>query len=406
MTWLFTWRYFKAKKSTNAINIISWVSVCAIALGTAALIIVLSVFNGLESLVRSLYTSFYSDMRIGGAGGEKFIRVDAAHVTKLRALSGVKGFSFTIEDKSLLQFNRLQPVMLKGVDSNYIHVNGVGDNLVHGEWNLGTPERPAAVLGSGVESALNIQSDRSLEPFVAYMFTEQGVIDPGHPENAIRSQSVAASGTFKIQQDFDNNYVITNLRFMQNMLGLDTNRVGAIEIALKDDRQAAAVKKNLISVFGAGYLVQTRYEQNQALFGIMRMEKWVIYFVLTLILAVAAFNMVGALTMLVLEKKKDIQVLKALGADSRFIRRIFLQEGLLLGVVGGLSGIALALVVGWAQVKFKLVPLDGNFLIDYYPVKFLAGDLALVAGTILVIGLLASWIPARRAATQAFELKS
>ena len=375
-------------------------------LGTAALIIVLSVFNGLESLVRSLYTSFYSDIRIGGPGDEKFITVEPAQVAQLRAMAGIKGFSFTIEDKSLLQFNRLQPVMLKGVDSNYIHVNGVGNSLVRGKWELGNADHPVAVLGSGVESALNIESDRSLEPFVAYMFTEKGVVDPAHPENAIRSESVAAAGTFRIQQDFDNNYVITNLAFMQQMLGLDSNRVGAVEIALKNERDAMPVKKNLQRIFGAGFLVQTRYEQNQALFGIMRMEKWVIYFVLTLILAVAAFNMVGALTMLVLEKKKDIQVLKALGADSRFIRRIFLQEGLLLGIVGGLSGILLALLLGWLQVRFKLVPLDGNFLIDYYPVKFLAGDLALVAGTILVIGLLASWIPARRAADQPFQLKS
>jgi lipoprotein-releasing system permease protein len=159
-------------------------------------------------------------------------------------------------------------------------------------------------------------------------------------------------------------------------------------------------------LFGTGFLVQTRDEQNQTLFGVMKMEKWVIYAVLTLILIVAAFNMVGALTMLVLEKKKDIQVLKAMGADNRFIRQIFLSEGILLGLLGGGFGFGLAILLCWMQVNFKLVPLQGNFLIDYYPVRLIPGDFLLVGTTILIVVLLASWLPARKAALQPFELKS
>jgi lipoprotein-releasing system permease protein len=166
------------------------------------------------------------------------------------------------------------------------------------------------------------------------------------------------------------------------------------------------VKKRLEDLFGNSLKVQTRYEQNQTLFQVMRVEKWVIYAILTLILIVAAFNIVGALTMLVLEKKMDIQVLKAMGADNRFIQRIFLNEGLLLALLGGSGGILLALFMCWLQVRFKLVPLQGNFLIDYYPVKIIPADLLLVSGTILIVALLASWLPSRKAAMQPFELKT
>lgn len=231
-------------------------------------------------------------------------------------------------------------------------------------------------------------------------------LSPADPKSAVRSEQLAAAGTFRIQQDFDNKYVITNMPFMQRMLGLDSNQYSAIEITCADPATTDEVKNNLQRIFGPEYKAQTRYEQNQTLFNVMRMEKWVIYAVLSLILIVAAFNMVGALTMLVLEKKKDIQVLKAMGADNRYIQRIFLNEGLLLGLLGGAGGVLLALLACWAQVRFKLVPLQGNFLIDYYPVKIIPGDFLLVGGTILIVAVLASWLPSRKAARQGFELKS
>ena len=179
-----------------------------------------------------------------------------------------------------------------------------------------------------------------------------------------------------------------------------------VEIAIKDDRQADQVRAQLQKIFGNDYLVQTRYEQNRGLYSVMRTEKWVIYCVLTLILVVAAFNMIGALTMLVLEKQKDIHVLKALGADNNYIQRIFLSEGLLLAVLGGGTGIVLAMLICWLQVKYKLVPLQGgSFLIDYYPVKLVATDFLLVFVTILIVALLASWFPSRKAAKQPIELR-
>jgi lipoprotein-releasing system permease protein len=405
LKFLFAWRYFKAKKSTNAINIISWVSICAIILGTASLIVVMSVFNGLEQLVRSLYSSFYTDVRITPASG-KFMRVPHANLMKLTQINGVIGYALTLEDQALLQYNNsLQPVILKGVDDQYRNVNGLSKNIFKGEYQLGSPEHPAAVLGSGVENALEIEADRSLTPMTVYLF-RSGNINPADPESAVHSESLVSSGTFRIQEDFDDRYVITNLGFMQRMTGLDSNQYGAIEIAVRDGLADKELKSAIQAVFGTGFLVQTRDEQNETFFGIMKMEKWVIYIVLTIILVVAAFNMVGALTMLVLEKKKDIQVLKAMGADNRLIQQIFLNEGLLLGILGGGIGFGLAVLLCWMQVNFKLVPLQGNFLIDYYPVKMIPGDFILVGTTIFVVVILASWLPARKAALQPFELKS
>jgi lipoprotein-releasing system permease protein len=334
------------------------------------------------------------------------MRVPQANLIKLTQVNGVIGYALTVEDQALLQYNNsLQPVMLKGVDDQYRNVNGLSKNIFKGEYQLGSAEHPAAVLGSGVENALEIEADRSLTPMTVYLF-RSGNINPADPESAVHSESLVSSGTFRIQEDFDDRYVITNLGFMQRMTGLDSNQYGAIEIAVRNGLAGKELKSAIQAVFGTGFLVQTRDEQNETFFGIMKMEKWVIYIVLTIILVVAAFNMVGALTMLVLEKKKDIQVLKAMGADNRLIQQIFLNEGLLLGILGGGIGFGLAVLLCWMQVNFKLVPLQGNFLIDYYPVKMIPGDFILVGSTIFVVVILASWLPARKAALQPFELKS
>ena len=405
MKFLFAWRYFKAKKSTNAINIISWVSVSAIIIGTASLIVVLSVFNGLEDLVRSLYSSFYTDLKITPASG-KFARVSPASLLRLKEINGVIGYSLTIEDQALLQYNNgMLPVMMKGVDENYKNINGLSKNIIKGEYQTGSPDHPQAILGIGVEYTLDMESDRAIVPMTVNLF-RTGSINTSDPESAVRSETISSSGAFKIQEDFDTHYVITNLGFMQRMLGLDSSQYGAIEIATRDGQVNSELKSNLQSLFGPGFLVRTRDEQNQTLFGTMKMEKWVIYIILTLILIVAAFNIVGALTMLVLEKQKDIQVLKAMGASNQFIRQIFLNEGILLGILGGGIGFCLAILLCWMQVNLKLVPLQGNFLIDYYPVKLIPGDFILVGTTILIVVLLASWIPARKAALQPFELKT
>lgn len=406
MFFTFAWRYFKAKKSTNAINIIAWVSMAAIVVGTASLVIVLSVFNGLEGLVKSLYSTFYTDLKISAQKG-KVIRFSDAQLKALNGVPAIRGYSLVIEDKALLRYGQLQPIVLKGVDSNYRNVTGVAQHVLKGKFELGTGDQPAAVLGAGIENALGIETDRSIVPLTVYLFKNGGKVSATDPMQSVSAENMAAAGTFVIQQDFDNKYVITNLEFMRRMLGLEPDAYSAAEIALQEGADPDAVKLQLQKIFGNQYLVQTRYEQNQGLYGVMRTEKWVIYAVLTLILIVAAFNMVGALTMLVLEKQKDIQVLKALGADNGYIQKIFLSEGILLALLGGGTGILLAVMICWLQVKYKLVALQGDsFLIDYYPVKMVPGDFLLVFSTILVVALLASWFPSRKAAAQAVELRS
>jgi lipoprotein-releasing system permease protein len=210
-----------------------------------------------------------------------------------------------------------------------------------------------------------------------------------------------------IQQDFDNKYGITNIDFVKHALKMGPDEYSGVEIILDKPSLAKDTKKRVKALLGDSYRVQTLYEQNQSLYGVMNLERWVIYGVLCLILVVAAFNMIGALTMLVLDKQKDINVLHALGSTRNFIQKIFLSEGLLLALIGTVAGMVLALVIALLQINFHLIPLQGgSFLINYFPVKLRLADFLLVSGTVFVIALLASWLPSRKAANQEFSLRS
>lgn len=406
LNFLFAWRYFKAKKSTNAINIIAWISIVAMVFGTTALILVLSVFNGFEGLVKSLYSSFYTDLKIFPDQG-KMITLTEEQVNKIRAIKEIKGFSMIAEEKALLQNGEFQSmVSLKGVDDKYSEVSGVAASLVKGNFETGTEFNPSLILGAGIESALGVEADRNLLPLIVYLPRKTDKVLFDAFEN-ISADTITTSGTFVIQQDFDNKYAVTNLEFVKRMLGMQANEYSAVEIALINESVTKKVQAELKQILGENYSIQSRYEQNRGLYAIMQAEKWVIYAVLCLILIVAAFNMIGALTMLVLEKEKDISILHALGGDSGFIQKIFLSEGLLLAFIGGGVGMLLALVIAWLQINFKLIPLQGgSFLIDYFPVKIQVQDFLLVGATVFFIALMASWMPARKAAMQEFSLRS
>ncbi len=407
MNLLFAWRYFRAKKSTNAINIIAWVSVMAIVLITAAFIILLGVFNGFEGLVKSLYSSFYTDLKISPRSGKSII-VTQEQLNKLRGISNVSAFSLEVEEKTLLQNGEIQTIVyLKGVDSNYTKITSVADKLIRGSFELGTADKPMVILGSGIENALAVQSDRSVYPIMAYLFKRGVNINVVDPYEAFSAENISTVGTFFIQQDIDNKYAITNTCFMKKMLSMKPDEYGSIELGVKDQSRVEDTKKELEKIFAGSYTIETRYEQNKSLYSVMTLEKWAMYGLLTLMLVVAAFTMIGSLTMLVLEKQKDIQVLKALGSDNKRIRSIFLNEGLLLAALGSFAGFLLAIFIAWAQVKFKLVKIEGGtFLIDYYPVDLRISDFILVAITVMLVAFLASWFPARTAAHQSVELKS
>ena len=413
-SFLFAWRYFKAKKSTNAINIITWISILAMTFGTTALILVLSVFNGFEGMVKSLYSAFYTDLKIFPSQG-KVLNLTPEQIKKIRGAAGIKNLSLIAEEKGLLQnsgFNRdtteynfQRAVTIKGVDENYKDVCGVAANVPRGEFSTGNEEIPYMVLGVGVEDALHVEADKNV-PIKVYLPKRDSsvLIDP---LNNVSVDNVNTSGIFVIQQEFDFNYAITDLGFVKRLLGYNHNEYTGVELAINADSDADDVKENLQQLLGKDYLVQTRYEQNRSLYSIMTAEKWFVYAVLVLIMFIFSFTIVSSLTMLVLEKQKDISILHALGGNNNFIQRIFVSEGLLIGIFGGIAGIILALIIAWLQINYGLIRLQGgSFLIDYYPVKLKWPDFVLVAATGLFIALLASWIPARKAARQEFSLRA
>ena len=410
MQFLFAWRYFRSPKSTNAINIIAWISVLAIAVGTAALIVVLSVFNGFEDLVKNLYSDFYTDIRIAPAKG-KFFQLSPQQLNDIRLTEGVRNISLVVEEKAVLMNgdntsgNSTTIIYVKGVDENYTGVNSLSKHIERGSYNLGTADTPRLVLGAGLQNAVGSDPGNPMSVLTLYLPNKNA--KKYNSLDALNVANVNISGSFRVQQEFDNKYAFTNLPFLQYMLDLKANEYSSVEIGAINDLNIVRAKENLQKKLGTGFIVLTRDEQNQSLFSAMQVERWVIYGILTLILLVASFNMVGALTMIVLEKQKDIAVLKAMGASNSLIQNIFLNEGFVLAGLGGFSGMLLALFICMAQLKFKLIKLQGGtFIIDYYPVKIVPQDFLLVALTVLMVAILAAFVPARKAATQFFSLKS
>lgn len=405
----FAWRYFKAKKSANAINIIAWVTLGVIAFATACQILVLSVFNGFEGLVKSLYSSFYTDLKIIPEKGKTFL-LSADKIKALKQYSGVKAISLIAEEKALLQSqddDHLQTIVyLKGVDKNYPQVSGVADKTFEGRFNTGNRDEPGLIVGSGIQNAAAISVSRTGASTLTLILPKKQKISLADPLQSLSEGNVQATGVFAIQQDFDNKYAITNIDFVKQQMGFDVDEYSAVEIRLKDNADILKSQLELGQLLGNLFKVQTKYEQNTSLYNTMKLEKWAIYAVLTLILFIAAFNMISALTMLVLEKQKDISVLQSMGAHKSVILKIFLSEGLLLAGIGATVGVLMALMICFIQIKFHLIKLSGgSFLIDYFPVTLQAADFLLVISTVAFIVFLASWLPARKAAKQSIELR-
>lgn len=402
----FAWRYFRAKKSANAINIIAWVTVAVIAFATCCQVLVLSVFNGFEGLVKSLYSSFYADIKIKPAAGKTFL-IDSALVQKIQQNAGVAAVSMIVEERALLKNGEEQTlVMMKGVDGNYKHVSGLAGKIVNGKYDIGTADNPGIIIGMGIQNAASINVDTIFAPDNVTLILPKKSLNSSDPIEALSEGNVIAKGVFAIQQDFDNQYAITNLDFLKQQMAFQPREFSSIEIKLKNGIKEKDVVSSLAKVLGDKFIVQNRYQQNSGLYATMQLEKWAIYAVLTLILIIAAFNMISALTMLVLEKKTDISILQSLGTSKSGIQKIFLAEGLLLGIIGASAGIILALLICFLQVKYKLVKLTGgSFLIDYFPVKVNVFDIVLVAVTAIVISFIAAWFPSFKASKQEIELK-
>ncbi len=402
----FAWRYFRAKKSANAINIIAWVTASVIAFATCCQVLVLSVFNGFEGMVKSLYSSFYTDLKVVPAKGKTFT-MDAGMIQKLRQQPYLSQASLVVEEKALLQNGESQSVIqLKGVDDNFINTSGVPGKISKGKFQLGTADDPLIVIGAGIQNAADIIINPDLAPDELTIILPKSHVTGNDPIASLSEGIIKPVGVFAIQQDFDNSYGITNLPFVKQQSGMLENEYTSIDVKLKNGEDMNDCKKSLQELIGKNYSVQTRFQQNSNLYSTMRLEKWAIYAVLTLVLIIAAFTMVSALTMLVLEKKQDIAILQSMGASTLQIKKIFLSEGLLLGGIGAFTGIALAALICVLQLKFKLIKLaGGSFLIDYFPVKLVATDFLLVTGTSLAIAFIASWFPAYKASKQPLELR-
>ncbi|MFY8127286.1 MAG: FtsX-like permease family protein [Chitinophagaceae bacterium] len=406
MNFLFAWRYFKSKKNTNAITIIAWVSMVAIAVVSAALIIVLSVFNGFEDLVKGLYADFYADVVVLPSKGKQ-LQVTQNQFSALKKINGIAFYSTVVEEKAVLKNGDAQSIIvLKGVEDNYTQVSNIANHIVRGKFILGNVEAPQMVLGAGVENALAADVETAINGLTVYMPNKANAINL-QSADAFNSSTVVATATFLVQQEFDNKYCFTNIDFARYMLNIDASMCSYIELKLSDKANIKSISKSIKEVLGNNILVQTRYEQNKSLYAVMQAEKWIIYGVLSLILLIAAFNIIGSLTMLVLEKQKDIQILKAMGANNNLIRNIFLTEGILLAFVGGITGSAIATFICWIQLKFKIIKLGGvSFLIDYYPVKMMWQDYVLSFTTIAIISFVAAYLPSKKASLQPIQLKS
>ena len=402
MYFTFAWRYFKAKKSTNAINIIAWVTVGVIAFATCCQVLVLSVFNGFEDLVKSLYSSFYADIKIIPVAGKTFT-LTAAEISSIKNQPAVENFSMIAEEKALLKNQDAQTVIyLKGVDANYENVSGVAAKTNRGKYFTGTTEDPYLVTGSGIQNATALSFDKAFSAANVTVILPKKNSTNNDPMQSLSEGFITPSGSFTIQQEFDDKYAITNIGFVKQQMGFAADEYSAVEIKLKDKFDAKEARNSLTLLLGKNYKVQTKYEQNTSLYNTMKLEKWAIYAILTLILIIAAFNMVSALTMLVLEKRKDISVLQSMGASEKSILKIFLSEGLLLGGIGTLAGLLMAVIICLLQLKFKIIKLaGGSFLLDYFPVKLIATDFILVAVTATIIAFLAAWFPARKASREA-----
>ncbi len=405
LTSLFAWRYFKAPKSTNAINVIAWISVVAIAVVTASLIVVLSVFNGFEGLVKNLYNDFYSDLKIIPAKG-KTISVNATQYQQIQRLDSVKFVEPIAEEKAILLNGELRSIInLKGVNKTYELASGLSRHVIRGQFEIGTEELPTLVLGAGVENALGLITDRNPYPVTVYMPNRKAT-NINDPLDALQSHNAGTTGTFLIQQDFDDAYAFTNLQFMRGLLQLDSTEYSSMEVFLTNEKSTEQTQQKIQTLLGDKYKVLNRFQLNQNLYSAMQIEKVIIYGVAILILIIAAFNIIGSLTMLVLEKQKDIAVLQAIGANQNWVLQVFLKEGLLLALLGGGAGIVLALLICLGQQTFHWVKLGGqSFIINYYPVDMRWTDFVYVAIIIVVIGFFSAYVPSRKAVKAFVSLK-
>jgi len=386
-------RYLISKKSHNAINIVSAVSVVGICIGTMALIVVLSAFNGLSELVKSLYNSFNSDIQITLKQGKTF-HFDEATSQQLKQLKGVKYYVEVLEENALLKYNEQQCLAtIRGVSDNYAEMSHF-DTLVHdGKFILKNGAESMTVIGKGIDYLLNINPNDQLTSLSVYA-PKRGVSSSINPEDAFNKKNIFVSGVFSINDDFDYKYALVPIDFARDVLEYK-NEVSAIELGLEPGVNSSLIEEQVKNLLGGTFVVKDKYEQNELLFKTLKSEKLWTFMILVFIMIVATFNVIGSLTMLIIEKKKDIAVLWNMGADLTLIRKIFLIEGIMITLIGVFSGLLMGTLLCLGQQHFSWIKFNESFVVSAYPVKMLGTDFLVVFAVVVCIGLLAAWYPVR-----------
>ncbi|MFK7948150.1 MAG: FtsX-like permease family protein [Saprospiraceae bacterium] len=395
----FARRYLFAKKSTNAINIISGIAVGGIAVGTAAIILILSVFNGFEDLIKSLYGSFNPDIKITVIEGKVFTPEEGT-IKRIKKIDGVSEVSQSLSEVSFFEYGESQDFgVLKGVDAAFDSVSKVDENIIRGEYFTQDKEMSYAVVGAGMEYKLSMVVGNQSQSLGVYMPNrKKRKIGFGSPNDVFKRRYLPPVGVFAIQQEFDDNYVITSLDFVQDILSYRNGEIDALEVKVTESANTDKIITEIKKIVGKDFEVKDRYQQEEAFFKLMNMEKWMAYAVISFALLLLAFNIVGALWMLVLDKKKDIAILKSMGATDDLVRNIFLSEGLALSFFGAMIGYIIAIIIYILQKTVGIVKLSGgaNLLIDTYPIDIKIFDFVLVFFTVMFIGFLAAWLPSMR----------
>lgn len=366
-----------------------------LTVGTAALVVVLSVFNGFDAVVKSLINSFDPDLRITVIEGKTFLPEDAGK-TKIMDLPGIAAITEVFEENSLVRYDERQYIAtMKGVDEEFIHVSGVDSMIREGKFILQEGTRPYAVVGQGVAYNLRLGLN-FIKPLIFYVPKRTGTVNMLNPTASFNRQAVFPSGIFSIEQDFDSRYVILPIDVVRTLLEYD-KEVTSLEIKIKEGVDKETLQSEVVQIAGPSYEIKNRFQQNEVFYRIMKSEKWATFLILSLILIIASFNIVGSLTMLIIDKKEDIATLRNLGASNTLIRKIFLTEGWLISIIGSTVGVVLGTIISLLQENFGIVKIGGSgtFVIDAYPVQFQFQDILLVWLTVILIGFLAAWLPAR-----------
>ena len=394
-------RYLISKKSHNAINVISGVSVCGIALATLALVCTLSVFNGFQELVTTFFTAFDPELKITSVSGKVFDAQDE-RIQSLRQLPEVEVFSESLEDNAMVQYKGRQAmVVIKGVEDNFNQLTAI-DSILYGRGDMVLHDEVVdyAIPGVDVTSSLGT-GIRFLDPLEVYAPKRGSKINVANPSTSFQTAYLHSSGLiFAVnQQKYDASYILTSLSFARDLFQYDTE-VSSIELKLKEGSNIYKVQKKISQSLGKDFQVLNRYEQQADTYRIMEVEKLISYAFLSFILLIACFNVIGSLSMLIIDKRADVVTLRNLGANDRLISRIFLLEGCMISFMGAIIGVALGLMLCFAQQEFGLLSLEsgassGAFVVDAYPVSVHFSDVVLVLITVLVIGYLSVLLPVR-----------